>query len=426
MRKKTFLMVGMLLVVLAFNFLALPEEVLAFDKDTHQYVTFALAIRISCFTWDEANIIASSDQAVDTEKTTKPGFWRSNNRDWHAFGTNQEFQNRRAVLDNRWKNEVNLTKKLAELGQFLHFVQDRHAHKGYWWVWGHWWDTVWSNCPDRLSTDLKKSTDMAEETLKILAEACKNLTRTSEDVNKILKDKAYQDLMNKLTGKHRSVEENKNLIEDYLKQYFAGLDKESLKKKKVPNPADPKIPDPPVIKYDKDGEPIKVGEEEFAYVDPRSYQSDVVLTNVDITLISETDLALELLMVNSGTLPSLEGTVEIWVLIDAEQLVGKYSGPLNSLDPGQSISKHISVSTNQSIGPAQRALVWVDLGVDDLDASNGEFLTLFPSPPVGGIQIPVDKSGLLAPYIGLALTIIAATAATAIYFKRVKCRKEEQ
>ena len=45
---------------------------------------------------------------------------------------------------------------------------------------------------------------------------------------------------------------------------------------------------------------------------------------------------------------------------------------------------------------------------------------------VGGIVVPVDKLGLLAPYIGLASTIIAATAATAIYVKRVKRRKEKQ
>ena len=43
--------------------------------------------------------------------------------------------------------------------------------------------------------------------------------------------------------------------------------------------------------------------------------------------------------------------------------------------------------------------------------------------PVGGIWIPVDKFGLLAPYIGLASTIIVATAATAIYVKR---RKKKQ
>lgn len=45
---------------------------------------------------------------------------------------------------------------------------------------------------------------------------------------------------------------------------------------------------------------------------------------------------------------------------------------------------------------------------------------------VGGIVLPVDKLGLLAPYIGLASTIAVATVAAAIYVKRVKRRKEKQ
>jgi len=46
--------------------------------------------------------------------------------------------------------------------------------------------------------------------------------------------------------------------------------------------------------------------------------------------------------------------------------------------------------------------------------------------PVGGIVIPIDKLALLAPYIGFASTVLVATAATAIYVKRVKRRKEKQ
>ena len=45
---------------------------------------------------------------------------------------------------------------------------------------------------------------------------------------------------------------------------------------------------------------------------------------------------------------------------------------------------------------------------------------------VGGVYVPVDKFGLLAPYIGLSSTILVATVATAVCVKRVKCRKEKQ
>jgi len=50
----------------------------------------------------------------------------------------------------------------------------------------------------------------------------------------------------------------------------------------------------------------------------------------------------------------------------------------------------------------------------------------WPGEEVGGIQFPVDKFGLLAPYIAYASTILVATAATAIYVKRVNRRKEKQ
>jgi hypothetical protein len=46
--------------------------------------------------------------------------------------------------------------------------------------------------------------------------------------------------------------------------------------------------------------------------------------------------------------------------------------------------------------------------------------------PVGGIVVPVDKFGLLAPHIAYASTILAATVASTVYVKRVKRRKEKQ
>jgi len=51
---------------------------------------------------------------------------------------------------------------------------------------------------------------------------------------------------------------------------------------------------------------------------------------------------------------------------------------------------------------------------------------LYLQVPVGGVTVPVDKLGLLAPHIGLASTILVAAVATAICVKRVKRRKEKQ
>jgi hypothetical protein len=45
---------------------------------------------------------------------------------------------------------------------------------------------------------------------------------------------------------------------------------------------------------------------------------------------------------------------------------------------------------------------------------------------VGGIVIPMDKLSLLAPYIGLASTIVVAAVATVLYGKRLRRNKEKQ
>jgi hypothetical protein len=53
-------------------------------------------------------------------------------------------------------------------------------------------------------------------------------------------------------------------------------------------------------------------------------------------------------------------------------------------------------------------------------------IPLYVSYCVGGVVVPFDKFGLLAPYFGLASTIIIAAVATSIYVKHVKRRKEMQ
>jgi hypothetical protein len=65
----------------------------------------------------------------------------------------------------------------------------------------------------------------------------------------------------------------------------------------------------------------------------------------------------------------------------------------------------------------------------ELDGSTLQLYACCTSPsPVGGVSvlvdnISVDKFGLLAPYIGLASTILITTAATAIYVKRGKQKR---
>jgi len=66
---------------------------------------------------------------------------------------------------------------------------------------------------------------------------------------------------------------------------------------------------------------------------------------------------------------------------------------------------------------------WEAYGANDILVDSGPVLFLSP---VGGILVPVDRFGLLAPYIGLASAIMASTVATAVYIKRTKRKKEKQ
>jgi len=68
------------------------------------------------------------------------------------------------------------------------------------------------------------------------------------------------------------------------------------------------------------------------------------------------------------------------------------------------------------------AFYWETRDVSDNLLETGAFIP----DVVGGLAVPVDKFGLLAPYIGLISTLVVATVATALYVKRTNFRKEKQ
>jgi hypothetical protein len=119
--------------------------------------------------------------------------------------------------------------------------------------------------------------------------------------------------------------------------------------------------------------------------------------------------------------PFLDPCEAVWISFDLPDIV---------LTPGQ------SYYINLTAYPL--AYLWCFASWDAYPAGQGgdtsaigsdsdwTFRTFGTIPAVGGVVIPVDKFGLLAPYIGVASTILVATAATAIYVKRVKRRKKKQ
>ncbi|UCE16266.1 MAG: hypothetical protein JSV12_01230 [Candidatus Bathyarchaeota archaeon] len=94
------------------------------------------------------------------------------------------------------------------------------------------------------------------------------------------------------------------------------------------------------------------------------------------------------------------------------------------LGSGSSIEvSSLSVTYKENIVRPHSIVLMV---TDNKGLSKEDMITVMISQPVGGIVSPVDKLGLLAPYIGLTSTIVVTTVATAIYVKRVKRRKEKQ
>ena len=96
-----------------------------------------------------------------------------------------------------------------------------------------------------------------------------------------------------------------------------------------------------------------------------------------------------------------------------ETLGGSSSGSTNSSEP---------IEWDNLNGFGLQSCAVNDTDPTELDCEGSSTL----SPTVGGIVVPVDKFGLLAPYIGLASKILAAAVAPTVYVKRVKRRKEKQ
>jgi hypothetical protein len=90
---------------------------------------------------------------------------------------------------------------------------------------------------------------------------------------------------------------------------------------------------------------------------------------------------------------------------------GGASQPINTYNPQSRNIYHNSIQRSTT---------------SDISANGKSFSVAYLSTIVGGIVISVDKLGLLAPYIGVASTILVATVATAVYIKHVKRRKEKQ
>ena len=134
---------------------------------------------------------------------------------------------------------------------------------------------------------------------------------------------------------------------------------------------------------------------------------------------------------DSGWINVSQGeTITLTHNLNTQELFVYVIGKWNYTDVGWAMHQ------NRYGGDSKRGLQWrkltdttIDLRrMDDdqnYDHVRVQIWKIEPTPtPVGGFWVPVDKLTLLAPYIALTSTILVATAATAIYVKRVKRRKK--
>jgi RHS repeat-associated protein len=99
-----------------------------YEIDVHYYLTYYLARKTGCFTDEQARMIAEFDQLTDDDPDHAPGFGRSQNVDFHAFGTHAQNDLRRQQL---FDQAVAGLGSLSNLGIFFHFLQDSYSHYDY-------------------------------------------------------------------------------------------------------------------------------------------------------------------------------------------------------------------------------------------------------------------------------------------------------
>ena len=178
-----FLYVRRALVCLALLGLVKPVDVLAFERDTHYYLRFALSLA-TCFNWQEAHIISSADWGMDENLSTsaeKNPLKTNNKVQWHAFGHSDK---RFRELWIRSIAEKNLELKLVKLGQFMHFLEDWESHAGYGIRLGHARDTYTGRDPDSFGKSLPKSHRMIQSALDHLLATCGTLGRLGDDTDR--------------------------------------------------------------------------------------------------------------------------------------------------------------------------------------------------------------------------------------------------
>lgn len=369
-------------------------------RDTHYHLTFGLATA-TCFTWEEARILASGDVGIDGNLSTRSerSMSRKHNKlNWHAFGHSEERLN---ALWMRAVDEDDVDLKLFKFGQFLHFLQDWEPHAGYPMSIGHALATITGKDPDSLAKNEARSARMVQSTLDHMAMMCAHLDRLPSRVpdpdlallalaDHITVDGLLRDLIDNSSPKWRArmsgglTPEGHDIVATNVERVERFIAKQvvPIAGDRIPDGFDPAddrkgIPPPLGIPTDRDGELIASLAETVVRGDGVVDAGEVEATDdgwrVAVTVRNDGEVALD---------PARLRVLAIDPLLEAR--LGETEIEIPAVPPGGRHGVEVAVAMDVDGRPA-RVLIGVAYIVDDHIALNNELWLMHPengSPPM--------------------------------------------
>ena len=413
--------------------------------DTHYYLRFGSALE-TCFSWDEAHLIASADLMLDKNRTTvaeKHPFKKYNKVYWHAFSHDQ------ARFNELWKRvltEEDPESKLIKLGQFMHYITDWEPHFGWGIRLGHGVTTFLVNDPDSLGYDEMNNQRMISQSLYHMLMVCSEWGREPESGNdpdralvEIYWDLIDDDLMQRLfdtntprwkkwgkrwkAGKE-ILAENHLLVERLIERRATGMPGRDIPADFTPGDPERGIPPPIGLRLDKDGNVTAVLgvetqlspeydgsdmtlDEEEAYEEDQ--ETDLVDDleeeiqdgrdldlNVNLQLsLQDADLEeqgwlVDVVIENLGNGDSGTGRFELVVLdVATEELLAEASREIPAVRAGETLAHGIFVESSGV--PTRGIMIGASLKINDLSADNNDVWFVPWRDEVVGLQKVKEK-----------------------------------
>jgi len=403
-----------------------PSPALAYGGDTHYYLRFVSALE-TCFTWDEAHLLASADYLVDKNRTTtaeKQPFKTHNKINWHAFSRSRERFNE---LWERVLAEKDPELQLVKLGQFTHFATDWESHYGYGVRMGHGVPTIFARDPDSLGNDEDNNLRMIDQTVYHMLAVCQLWGRevngeTDPDraIVRIALELQDEPIMQTLFetntprwkkwGKRwkqgkEILARNHLLAEEMIQRRATIYPDRDIPEDFTPGDPEKGLPPPIGVRYDKNGELIAIygvqleltpeyGGSELSLSEQEELEDELetdlvddleqdvqhgkeldLTANVELSLqdanITDDGWSIEVEIENLGSKASEAGDFELYVLdVASEELLGRTTVPIPALEGGETFARDFAVAAEGQ--PIRRVLIGATLQINDLSADNND------------------------------------------------------